>query len=87
MNRIILLAFCTMLFALCFAASAQQPEKVRRIGYLSASDPANESIPAGAIRLALRAFGCIEGQKANRPDDSTERLGACGSGDALRREP
>jgi hypothetical protein len=76
-----------MLFALCFAASAQQPEKVRRIGYLSASDPANESIPAGAIRLALRAFGYIEGQKANRPDDSTERLGACGSGDALRREP
>jgi hypothetical protein len=76
-----------MFFALCFAASAQQPEKVRRIGYLSASDPANESIPAGAIRLALRAFGYIEGQKANRPDDSTERLGACGSGDALRREP
>jgi len=76
-----------MFFALCFAASAQQPEKVRRIVYLSASDPANESISVEAIRLALREFGYIEGQKANRPDDSMERLGACGLGDALRREP
>ena len=43
-------------------AEAQQPKKVPRIGYLSATDPATESIRAEAIRLALRALGYIEGQ-------------------------
>ena len=62
MNKIILLAFCTMLFALCFAASAQQPEKVRRIGYLSNGDRASEFARSEAIRLALRELGYIEGQ-------------------------
>ena len=35
-------------------AEAQQPKKVPRIGYLSASDPAGESTRSEAIRLALR---------------------------------
>ena len=43
-------------------AHAQQPKKVRRIGYLSASDAASESARAEAIRLALRARDYIEGQ-------------------------
>ena len=43
-------------------AQAQQPKKVPRIGYLSASDPASESTRAEAIRLALRELGYIEGQ-------------------------
>ena len=43
-------------------ASAQQPKKVPRIGYLSTSDPATESARAEAIRLALRELGYIEGQ-------------------------
>ena len=43
-------------------ARAQQPKKVPRIGYLSASDPAGESARAEAIRLALRERGYIEGQ-------------------------
>ena len=51
-----------MLFALCYSASAQQPKKVPRIGYLSSSDPATESTRAEAIRLALREHGYIEGQ-------------------------
>ena len=42
--------------------SAQQPKKVPRIGYLSASDPASESTRSEAIRLALRERGYIEGQ-------------------------
>jgi ABC-type uncharacterized transport system substrate-binding protein len=62
MNRIILLVFCTVLFALCFAASAQQPKKIPRIGYLSAQDPARESARSEAIRRALREFGYIDGQ-------------------------
>src|SRR5678809_327036 len=43
-------------------ADAQQPKKVSRIGYLSASDPARESSRAEGIRLALREHGYIEGQ-------------------------
>jgi putative ABC transport system substrate-binding protein len=44
------------------AASAQQPTKIPRIGYLSATDPADESTHSEAIRLALRELGYIEGQ-------------------------
>ena len=51
-----------MLFSLCYSASAQQPKKVFRIGYLSNSDPVTESPRAEAIRLALRDRGYIEGQ-------------------------
>ena len=43
-------------------ATAQQPKKVSRIGYLSAGDPARESTRSEAIRLALRELGYIEGQ-------------------------
>src|SRR5207244_4532748 len=43
-------------------ASAQQPKKVSRIGYLSVLDRARESARSEAIRLALRALGYIEGQ-------------------------
>ena len=51
-----------MLLALGVIAEAQQPKKVPRIGYLSATDPASESTRAEAIRLALRELGYIEGQ-------------------------
>jgi putative ABC transport system substrate-binding protein len=56
------LTLCTMLFALCFPASAQQPKKVPRLGYLSSFDPASESARAEGIRLALRELSYIEGQ-------------------------
>jgi len=51
-----------MLFALGFAAEAQQPKKVFRIGYLSPVDAATDSPRAEGIRLALRDLGYIEGQ-------------------------
>jgi putative tryptophan/tyrosine transport system substrate-binding protein len=51
-----------MLFALSYSASAQQPKKVPRIGYLAEVDPATDSARAEAIRLALRELGYIEGQ-------------------------
>ena len=51
-----------VLLAVGAIAEAQQPKKVPRIGYLSASDPASESTRAEAIRLALRERGYIEGQ-------------------------
>ena len=43
-------------------ASAQQPKKIHRIGYLSAYDAASESSRAEGVRRALREFGYIEGQ-------------------------
>jgi putative ABC transport system substrate-binding protein len=61
-KKITVLSLCAMLFALCVSAEAQQPKKVFRIGYLSSSDPATESVRAEAIRLALRELGHIEGQ-------------------------
>ena len=53
-QRIFAVTLCAMLFALCPSASAQQPKKVHRIGYLSAVDPATESSRSEAIRLVLR---------------------------------
>ena len=44
------------------AATAQQPKKLHRIGYLSSRDPASESARSEGIRLALRERGYIEGQ-------------------------
>ena len=55
-------ALGSLLLALSFPASAQQPKKVPRIGYLSTIDPARESARSEAIRLALRERGHIEGQ-------------------------
>src|SRR4030095_561022 len=51
-----------VLLAVGAIAEAQQPKKVRRIGYLSTSDPATDSTRAEAIRLALGEGGYIEGQ-------------------------
>ena len=56
------LTLCAVLFAICASAQAQQPKKVPRIGFLATSDPATESTPVEAIRLALRELGYIEGQ-------------------------
>ena len=53
---------CALLFAYCLPASAQQPKKVPRIGYLSPSDPGSESSRSESIRRALRERGYIEGQ-------------------------
>ena len=61
-KKIIRLALCALLLALHFPATAQQPKKVPRIGYLSAGDSAVDSARAEAIRLALRERGYIEGQ-------------------------
>jgi putative ABC transport system substrate-binding protein len=61
-KKIFTLALGTALLALCSSADAQQPKKVPRIGYLSASDPAIASTSSEGIRLALRERGYIEGQ-------------------------
>ena len=50
-KKITVLTLCAMLLALSYSASAQQPKKVPRIGYLSSGDPASESIRSEPIRL------------------------------------
>src|SRR5215831_17359589 len=61
-KKITVLTVYALLFALCSSALAQQPTKVRRIGYLSSFEQASDSARAEAIRLALHELGYIEGQ-------------------------
>jgi putative ABC transport system substrate-binding protein len=61
-KKITVLTLCAMIFALSYSASAQQPKKVPRIGYLSSFDPPSDSAGSEAIRLALRERGYIDGQ-------------------------
>jgi putative tryptophan/tyrosine transport system substrate-binding protein len=61
-KKITVLTLSTLVCALCYSASAQQPKKVFRIGYLSPQSQSRESARAKAIRLALREYGYIEGQ-------------------------
>jgi len=61
-KKVVGFALCAMLFALCLPASAQQAKKVARIGYLSGTDPATDSIRSEPFRAALRKLGYIEGQ-------------------------
>jgi putative ABC transport system substrate-binding protein len=61
-SKVFAWALCAMLFALSARADAQPTQKMPRIGYLSAYDPATESDRAEAIRLTLRELGYVEGQ-------------------------
>jgi putative ABC transport system substrate-binding protein len=61
-KTVVSLTLCAILFALSSSASAQQPKKVSRIGYLSPGYAADESARAETIRQALRVRGYIEGQ-------------------------
>ena len=60
-KNVIRLTLCAMLFALSYSASAQQANKVPRIGYLVGGDVARDT-RFEANRLALRELGYIEGQ-------------------------
>jgi putative ABC transport system substrate-binding protein len=82
-KKILALALCAMLFALCASESAQQPKKLTRVGYLVSSDAATASVATEGIRLALRELGYIEGQNiaieyryAEGNDDRVSELAA-----------
>jgi hypothetical protein len=53
------LGVIVLLLPVFVSAQGQQPKKVARIGYLSNSDPAQESARSEAIGLALRELGYI----------------------------
>jgi ABC-type uncharacterized transport system substrate-binding protein len=61
-RRTVVCLLSTVLLLTVSLAQAQQPKKVPRIGYLSATDPAGEATRSEAIRRALRELGHIEGQ-------------------------
>jgi putative ABC transport system substrate-binding protein len=61
-KKITVLALCAMLFALCFPAQAQQPKKVRRIGYLSYGSVEIEKSSLAALQQGLRELGYVEGK-------------------------
>jgi putative ABC transport system substrate-binding protein len=57
------IALCSFLLALCPSASAEQREKVHRIGYLSSGKPSTSTDPGiDAFRQRLRQLGYVEGQ-------------------------
>ena len=51
-----------LLLALGYSASAQQPTKVPRIGYLSAGSPSSGSARQEAFRQGLGELGYVEGK-------------------------
>jgi ABC-type uncharacterized transport system substrate-binding protein len=61
-NKIITLGLGAMLFALCVPATAQQPAKVPRIGYLSVSSLSAMADRIEAFRQGLRELGYVEGK-------------------------
>src|SRR5512132_1548519 len=61
-RKLSIFIFLTVILASVLFAEAQQPKKVPRIGYLSATDPASDSTRIEPIRLALRELGYMEGQ-------------------------
>jgi putative tryptophan/tyrosine transport system substrate-binding protein len=61
-RKITTLTLCTMLFALCSPAHAQQPTKIPRIGFLVLGSASTETARIQAFRQGLREHGYVEGQ-------------------------
>jgi putative tryptophan/tyrosine transport system substrate-binding protein len=61
-EKITVLALSAMLFALCFSASAQQPTKVPRIGWLTQGVLSNSQARQQAFQQGLRELGYVEGK-------------------------
>jgi putative tryptophan/tyrosine transport system substrate-binding protein len=70
---------CTMLFALCFPADAQQTGKVPRIGFLDSGTASGSAVLVEAFRQEMRKLGWIEGKNIaieyrSAENKGTERL-------------
>jgi len=55
-------ALCTVLFALCVSAHAQQPTKIPQIGLLFTATPSAAAARIEAFRQGLRELGYVEGK-------------------------
>ena len=60
-GKIFAFALCSVFFALCASAMAQQAGKVPRVGILDRTAISNSSGLWGAFRQELRNLGWIEG--------------------------
>ena len=60
--KVIGLALGALLLALSFPATAQQPTKIPRVGYLSISSPSLTSFRTEPFRQGLRDLGYVEGK-------------------------
>jgi putative ABC transport system substrate-binding protein len=61
-KKITVLSLCTMLLVLCMSTQAQQPAKVPRIGYLSATSPSVNPTRIEAFQQGMRELGYVEGK-------------------------
>ena len=61
-RRIFAVALCTVLFALCVSAHAQQPTKIPRIGLLFTATPSAAAARIEAFRQGFRELGYVEGK-------------------------
>ena len=59
-KKITLLILCAMLFALCNSASAQQPGKIFRLGFLDSSTASGNEVLLGSFRQELTKLGWVE---------------------------
>jgi putative ABC transport system substrate-binding protein len=63
-KKIILLALCSLLLALCSPIHAQQTGKIRRIGFLDRSTASGSVLYVDAFRQELSKLGWVEGKNA-----------------------
>jgi putative tryptophan/tyrosine transport system substrate-binding protein len=61
-KKVIRLALCAILYALCLPAEAQQPAKVPRIAWLTGSTLSSNAHRTEAFRQGLRELGYVEGK-------------------------
>ncbi|HEU4340534.1 MAG TPA: ABC transporter substrate-binding protein [Candidatus Binatia bacterium] len=61
-KKILYLALSSLLLALSSLVEAQQPTKIPRIGYLTASTPSSMSARVEAFRQGMRELGYVEGK-------------------------
>jgi putative tryptophan/tyrosine transport system substrate-binding protein len=76
-KRILCLALCGVLFALCFPADAQQQSKIPKIGWLGVRPVASDT-GSELFRREFRALGYVEGKNIvfeyRSADDKLDRL-------------
>jgi putative tryptophan/tyrosine transport system substrate-binding protein len=72
-KKITVRTLCAVLYALCSSVEAQQPKKIPRIGFLSASSPSVISARLEAFRQGLSELGYVEGKNIVIEWRSSER--------------
>jgi putative ABC transport system substrate-binding protein len=79
-KQITILTFSALIFALCPTATAQQPTKIPRIGFLITSSPSAIAPRMDAFRQGLRELGYVEGKnivlERRHGDGQSDRLPA-----------